>query len=100
MEYEINDNGEIVEINVKGRLDTATAPILEEALKEKLNEMTGRLVFNIPELTYVSSAGLRTFLALSKLTADRGGVSLRNVSDDIMEIFEMTGFDAILNFEE
>lgn len=99
MEYEIIENDDIMEIRVKGRLDTATAPVLEEALSGRIGETSKRIVLDACELNYVSSAGLRTLLAFSKLTAGKGGVTLRNVSEDVMEIFGITGFDAILQFE-
>ena len=83
---------------LEGRLDTTTAPQLEEALK---GELAGadRLVLDFAKLEYISSAGLRVLLSAQKVMAKKCGMKIRNVSDVIMEIFEVTGFVDILDIE-
>ncbi|MCL2221635.1 MAG: STAS domain-containing protein [Oscillospiraceae bacterium] len=92
------ENGKTV-LLLNGRLDTTTAPELQEML---IPEFDGGkdLLLDFTELVYVSSAGLRVLL-LGEKTAKATGVeqSLKGVSDEIMEIFEMTGFADILSFE-
>ena len=85
-------------VNLKGRLDTTTAPELEAALKDSLDGITD-LVLDFNGLEYVSSAGLRVLLATQKTMNKQGSMVIRNVSDDIQEVFEITGFTDILTIE-
>ena len=85
-------------IALQGRLDTTTAPQLEEELRTALSGIE-KLVFDLKELAYISSAGLRVLLSAQKTMNRQGEMILRNVNEDIMEIFEVTGFVDILNIE-
>ena len=78
-----------------GRLDTTTAPQLEEVIKNEL-EGVGELSLDFEKLEYVSSAGLRVLLAAQKTMNKQGKMVLINVCDDINEVFEITGFSDIL----
>ena len=90
------ENGKIV-FKPEGRLDTVTAPQLEEALKE-LDAVTS-LTFDFEKLEYISSAGLRVLLSAQKMMNRQGEMKLCNVNETIMEIFEVTGFSDILTIE-
>ena len=81
-------------IQLSGRLDTTTAPELEKVL-----DFTGinSVLFDIEDLQYVSSAGLRVILMVQKNM--KGNFTIKNVKTEIMEIFEITGFVDILNIE-
>lgn len=81
-------------IQLSGRLDTTTAPELEKVL-----DFTGinSVLFDIEDLQYVSSAGLRVILMVQKNM--KGNFTIKNVKPEIMEIFEITGFVDILNIE-
>ena len=81
-----------------GRLDTTTAPQLENELKAELDR-TDKLVLDFEKLEYISSAGLRVLLSAQKVMGKKGGMTIRRVNDVIMEIFEVTGFIDILNIE-
>ncbi len=81
-----------------GRLDTVTAPDLEKELKEFIDDTT-ELVLDFNDLEYISSAGLRVLLSAQKVMNKQGSMKLVNVSDSIMEIFEVTGFSDILTIE-
>ena len=85
-------------ILLSGRLDTSTAPSLEAALQESLPGMT-ELIFDFKELEYVSSAGLRILLSAQKTMSKQGSMVIRNVSEDIYEVFDITGFTDILTIE-
>jgi anti-sigma B factor antagonist len=82
-------------IRLTGRLDTNTAPELEEELKKDLPDITD-LVLDFDELVYISSAGLRVILSTQKIMKKQGNMVIENVNDLIMEIFEATGFVDIL----
>ncbi len=82
-------------VSLTGRLDTVTSPDLEKELKEFI-EGTAELVLDFNELDYISSAGLRVLLSAQKIMNKQGSMKLINVSESIMEIFEVTGFSDIL----
>ncbi len=88
----------VLNVKVEGRLDTATAPALEEELAEVMEEAE-ELVFDLEGLEYMSSAGLRILLATQKKMAQKGGMKVVNVNDVIKEIFDITGFSDILTIE-
>ena len=88
----------VLNVTVEGRLDTATAPALEEELAEVMDEAE-ELVFDLKGLEYMSSAGLRILLATQKKMAQKGGMKVVNVNDVIKEIFDITGFSDILTIE-
>ena len=80
---------------ISGRVDTTTAPILEQELKSSYEGCT-ELIFDFAEVEYISSAGLRVLLSAQKTMTKQGGMKLIHVSADIMKIFEVTGFSDIL----
>ena len=98
LNIEKNKNGTDFAIALEGRLDTTTAPQLEKELKEDVNGVT-ELTFDFAKLEYISSAGLRVLLSAQKIMNKQGHMVIRNVNDDIMEIFEVTGFIDILTIE-
>lgn len=93
-----NLDGSKLEFVLDGRLDTITAPQLEEEIKSSLDGITD-LIFNFSGLTYVSSAGLRVLLSSQKTMNEKGRMVVKNVSEEIQEIFDVTGFSDILTIE-
>ncbi|MBR5500909.1 MAG: STAS domain-containing protein [Clostridia bacterium] len=89
------DNG-ILNVVLDGRLDTTTAPELEQFLGTHYTA-TDTLILNCEKLTYVSSAGLRVLLTAQKKM--KGSMKLTNVCELVLEVFEMTGFVDILVIE-
>ena len=85
-------------VAVEGRLDTTTAPELEEALKDILANADS-LILDFENLEYISSAGLRVLLSTQKAMAGKNGMEITNVNGTIMEIFEVTGFSDILTIK-
>ncbi len=98
MVIEKNREENKMSIALSGRLDTTTAPELDAVVMNELEEIT-ELEFDFKELEYISSAGLRVLLAAQKLMNKQGSMKLLNVNEDIMEIFEITGFCDILTVE-
>ena len=91
------ENGKLT-IALIGRVDTVTAPELEQELKADY-EAIDSLVMDFAEVEYISSAGLRVLLTAHKAMNKKGGMKLKNVNDDVMEIFDVTGFSDILTIE-
>ncbi len=95
LKIEKNVNDKELVIKLSGRLDTTTAPQLEDELKKSLDGIEA-LSFDFTGLEYISSAGLRVLLSAQKQMNKQGKMVISNVSSDIMEIFDVTGFSDIL----
>lgn len=80
---------------LEGRLDTVTAPELEQVINNE-GEALKNLVLDFSGINYISSAGLRVLLGAQKKMNAQGSMELINVSKDVMDILEMTGFADIL----
>ncbi|MBE5998997.1 MAG: STAS domain-containing protein [Eubacteriales bacterium] len=93
-----NANGEELQINLEGRLDTMTAPQLEGELKTDLGGVS-TLIIDIEKLAYISSAGLRVLLSAQKIMNKQGSMIIRKPSEEVQEIFDVTGFSDILTIE-
>ncbi len=98
MKINKNKNGTKLTFEIAGRVDTSTAPQLESAIKEEISGVK-ELVFDMDKVEYISSAGLRVLLSSQKTMNNQGTMKLINVNDEIMEIFEVTGFTDILTIE-
>ena len=96
MRIDFTKSGGSVTAAINGRLDTATAPELERFLADNLADADA-LVIDCAELIYISSAGLRVLLSAHKRL--KGALTLKNVSELVMEVLEMTGFTDILVIE-
>ena len=98
MTIEKKINQEALTLIVSGRLDTQTAPELEKELDASLTGLKD-LIFDMTNLEYVSSAGLRVILKAQKVMNAKGPMKLIGVNDSIMEVFDITGFLDILTIE-
>ena len=98
MKFDMNQEGTRLTVNVEGELDVRTSPELEKELMPALEGIT-EAVIDLKEVTYLSSAGLRTLLSAAKLMDRQGKVVVKNVSNDVMEILKITGFDSLLTLE-
>ena len=90
--------GSVLNVVLDGRLDTTTAPELEQQIKDDI-EGVKELTFDMEKLDYISSAGLRVLLSCQKIMTKQGSMVVKNVSEEVMEIFEVTGFSDILTIE-
>ena len=91
--------GDVNEVKLEGKLDVKAAREAEEAFAE-MPEQAKNVVLDMTGLDYIASAGLRMLKKLrGSVKANGGTLVLRGVQDDVMEIFEMTGFAAMLTFE-
>ena len=98
MTIEIKRNAEETTIELAGRLDTTTAPALDKTINNDI-EGTKNLVLDFKSLEYISSAGLRVLLGAQKKMQKIGSMKVTNVCEEVMEVFEMTGFADILVIE-
>ena len=88
-------NGSEANLLVEGRLDTVTAPDLEKELL--LLSEASSLEMDFSKLEYISSAGLRVLLSAHKVFAKKNGMTITNVGEMVMDVFEVTGFKDILS---
>ncbi len=100
MEVKIeNDNG-LLNVMVSGRLDTNTAPDLEKEVNENMKDVK-TIHMDFTNLDYISSAGLRVVLIFHKaMSASGGKLIISNPKEEVMDVFDMTGFSSFLNIEE
>ena len=98
LNIEVNKNGAEYTFLLDGRLDTITSPELES----KINESTpdaAKLILDIEKLEYISSAGLRVLLGAAQAMDGKGEVVVRNLTQSVKEVFELTGFSRMFNIE-
>ena len=91
-------NGSEVVLALEGKLDTVTAPELEKEI-DACEGSVADLTLDLEKIDYVSSAGLRVILKAQKMMNKQGSMKLVNVCDEVMEIFDITGFVDILTIE-
>ena len=91
-------NGNSLTIALEGRLDTIAAPKLDEMMKESLTGVDD-LTLDLEKLEYISSAGLRVILSAQKTMNRQGKMTVKNVGENVQEIFDSTGFSGILEIE-
>ena len=98
MTIEIKKNNQETIIEIVGRLDTITAPALDKTINEDIGDAK-KLVLDVKGMEYISSAGLRVLLAAQKKMQKIGSMKVTGVCEEVMEVFEMTGFADILVIE-
>ncbi len=90
--------GTILTVRVEGRVDTTTAPELESVVMSGIGGAQ-KLVIDLEDVNYISSAGLRVLLSAHKKMLTKDGMKVKNVVPTVMEIFDVTGFADILDIE-
>ena len=100
MELVVKEEGTPYVFAIVGRLDTNTSPQLENFASDLYNKNIQDIVIDMAECRFVSSAGLRVIVAMQKHAVTGGSLVFRNVIQEVMDVFEMTGFDKILTIEK
>lgn len=98
MTIETKRNEKELIVALFGRLDTTTAPALENTIGENICGVE-KLVLDFKGVEYISSAGLRVVLNAQKKMQQKGEMKVINVCQEVMDVFEMTGFVDILTIE-
>ena len=98
MTIEIKKNADELVLEITGRLDTSSVPALDKTINENLGEIKS-LILDFKNLEYISSAGLRVLLSTQKKLQQKGTMKIKNVREEVMEVFEITGFVDILTVE-
>ncbi len=97
MEIVQKKRGDVNIISILGSLDTMTSPEVETYMMTCINEGCHKLLINLEETTYISSSGLRVMLVVAKRLKGMGELRLSNLSKTVEEVFEISGFNLILN---
>ncbi len=98
MEIKTTKNDNELTVSLSGKLDTITSPDLEDKLNEELDGVE-KLIFDFGELEYISSAGISLLLGTYNMMKEVGGMLIRNVTELVMEVFELTGISDFLDIE-
>ena len=95
----IEDNGTMTGV-LDGRLDTAAAAKFMEDMQPLFDNADKHIVLDCGKMAFISSSGLRLFLSLRKATSAKGGdVTITNVSPEVKQVFTITGFYSLFNFQ-
>ena len=93
----VDENGTLT-IAVEGSIDTLTASDFESKVLQAL-EGVKKLILDFAKVEYVSSAGLRTIILLNEKMEEKDGMTIKNINEEVKDVFEMTGFDELLTLE-
>ncbi len=98
MSLDISKTGDVTTVVLKGRIDAAVAPDIEERLLALIDSGSRRLVIVFSEVTFISSAGLRTLVAaLKRAKRESGDLRLAEMGARVKEVFEITGLSTIFS---
>ena len=90
--------GNRLKVSLKGEINVDTSREFDAFINDNL-EGVKELEFDLKEVDFVSSAGLRVFLNAQNIMDEQGSMVIRNMSDDVKEVFDMTGFSDVMNIE-
>lgn len=100
MDMHDEDKGSFVQLSVTGRIDTSTAPLFEERLLGYLTSEGRSVLVDLTDVDFISSAGLRVFLmGAKKIKGSATKLVLCELSDNVRKVFDMSGFDRILDIQ-
>ncbi|MFM1770405.1 MAG: hypothetical protein RJA22_2934 [Verrucomicrobiota bacterium] len=101
MDLQTQPEGNILILSIAGKLDAVTTPQFEQKIRELIDGGTQRILVDLDQLDYISSAGLRGLLLLSKLLKAKGGqAGVANIKGNVRSVFEMSAFATILPVSE
>jgi len=90
------DDDTISTLYLQGYLDAHTAPRLEEALQQLVDQGRYKIIVNFSDLAYISSAGLGVFMGfIEMIRSHQGDIKLTNMSDKIFRVFDLLGFPTL-----
>ena len=96
MNFEKTNDGKTLTVALAGEVDSLNINDIEKKLLEEVEGVTD-LIFDLKDLVYISSAGLRVLLQMQKMMKTQGSMVIKNVGSDVMDIFKVTGFVRLLN---
>ena len=98
MEITPKQEGNATILSLNGRIDTATAPELEQAINRRIEEGNRHIILDFSRVSYISSGGLRVLLATAKKLKNPGDrFALCSLSPEVMKILKLAGFTSIFS---
>ena len=98
MKVTASKQGSVCTLTVEGKIDTMTAPELEEAVKSNLPNCD-KMIFDFNHADYITSAGMRVLVYAQRELMKKGGVEVTGVNDSIKNIFTVTGMNKVLKIK-
>ena len=98
MKVKSSKNGSACTLTVEGKIDTMTAPELDEAVKSNLPKCD-KMIFDFTNVEYITSAGLRVLVYAHRELMKKGGVPVTGVNDSIKNVFTVTGMYKVLKIK-
>ena len=89
---------DILTVSLEGNLDNLSAPSVAQEIEADI-DLANSMIIDMKDLNYISSAGLRVLLSIHKKMSAKGGMTVKNVNSQNLELFEFTGFDKFINIE-
>ena len=97
METQVEEKGDVVVVRVEGRLDAASSPQLEKKINAIIDSGHFKLLLDFANVEYLSSAGMRLMLSVSKrLKSLEGKVVACALNDEVLDVIKMAGFHQVL----
>ncbi|MDD1685787.1 STAS domain-containing protein [Methanoregula sp.] len=98
MDITTNNKDNATILSIAGRVDTATAPVLEQAINKEIEAGHRRVLLNFSAVSYISSGGLRVLLATAKkLKGADDKFSICGLSPEVLKILKLAGFTSIFS---
>jgi anti-sigma B factor antagonist len=95
-QFSVDELGGILIISISGKIDASSSDYYEEELKTRIDSGIKKIILNMAQLSYISSAGLRTILVAQKRIKQSGGIIvLTDMQSGPADVFKMTGFDRL-----
>ena len=98
MKVKSSKNGSACTLTVEGKIDTITAPELDEAVKSNLPKCD-KMIFDFTNVEYITSAGLRVLVFAHRELMKKGGVTVTGVNESIKKVFTVTGIHKVLKIK-
>lgn len=98
LKIDVKNDGSEYTFLLEGRLDTITSPDLEVKINEAVGDAS-KLILDLAKLDYISSAGLRVLLGAAQAMDGKGDMVVRNLTQSVREVFDLTGFSNLFNIE-
>lgn len=94
----VEKKGDVFIVRIKGRLDAICSPITEKKVFEAINEGQSNLLLDMSGVSYLSSAGMRMLLSITKrLRTMSGKLAICSVTANVVDVLKMSGFDHALH---
>ena len=99
MKITTKDIDDVRIIYIHGHLDASTSPEAEKIILEHIDQEYDKIIINLENTEYMSSSGLRVILKAAKKLRKTGTLRISNLTDIVEEIFQISGFNTILNVD-